>query len=419
MIDSRYARWTAAETSLTVEYAATVVDEIRAFACEGFQRFLRGGIEVGGVLFGTREGKHVRIEAMRKAPIEYHAGPTYSFSEKDRAAFRQVANSHQSDPEMKGMMPVGWFVSHSRSETVAMTDHDAQVFQEFFPERWQVTLVLRPARMGIARAGFFLRNSDGTVGTERSYREFDLSPLYIPTGAHENRREEQANAAAAVASKTAGASSAIPENPAPHRPHIAAAAEQIPLHDFVPTASSARRRRNIWPWITGTLLVLLAAGAAAVYYYWPRPHAPLQLSAADRGSDLQVEWNVTAIRDAESATIETNEAGDSRLFHLPAQALSRGVYPVPHKAGDVNVRMTTYGADGEVRIQEVARYIGKPVVEKPPEPNPELIRLRAENEKLRADLKTETTRTRQLDRRVKALELLMGLERRDQSRQKQ
>ena len=71
------------------------------------------------------------------------------------------------------MEPVGYYHSHTR-EQICMSDDDMQLFNRFFPLPWQVALVVRPANLAPARAGFFFREPAGTVRTESSYREFQL-----------------------------------------------------------------------------------------------------------------------------------------------------------------------------------------------------------------------------------------------------
>src|SRR5205809_750369 len=78
----------------------------------------------------------------------------------------------KTEKTLSGMVPLGWFVSHTRSVGVSMTAQDQEIFSKFFPDRWDVTLVLRPGRMGVSRAGFFTRDADGGVKIDAPYREF-------------------------------------------------------------------------------------------------------------------------------------------------------------------------------------------------------------------------------------------------------
>src|SRR5580692_6926052 len=171
--DVKFGSWSVTESPLTVEYSLVVIEEIRHEVAEGFQRLSRGGIEVGGVLYGTRDGRTVRVLAMRPIACEHARGPGFLFSDKDRVALNEQLVRDKEDPQLQELISVGWFLSHTRSE-IALTESDLEIYSIFFPAPWQVTLVVRPGRAGSMRAGFFVREADGTVKSESSYLEFNF-----------------------------------------------------------------------------------------------------------------------------------------------------------------------------------------------------------------------------------------------------
>ena len=79
------ASWEAAD-GLTVEYSPAVVEEVRRLAVDGFMAFGHGGLEVGGVLYGAREGHRVSVLASAELPCEHAFGPGFVLSENDRQA---------------------------------------------------------------------------------------------------------------------------------------------------------------------------------------------------------------------------------------------------------------------------------------------------------------------------------------------
>lgn len=89
MSDNKLAAWSVAESPITIEYSMIVIEEIRHAVAEGFQRLSRGGIEVGGILYGTRDGRTVRILAMRPIACEHARGPAFLLSDKDRMVLNQ------------------------------------------------------------------------------------------------------------------------------------------------------------------------------------------------------------------------------------------------------------------------------------------------------------------------------------------
>ena len=80
MSDSKFGIWSPAESPIAVEYSLVVIEEIRHEVAEGFQRLSRGGIEVGGVLYGVRDGRAVRVMAMRPIACEHARGPAFLHS---------------------------------------------------------------------------------------------------------------------------------------------------------------------------------------------------------------------------------------------------------------------------------------------------------------------------------------------------
>ena len=168
--------WTAPEVPLLVEYPLDIMEELRALLCDELHRLSRGGGDVAGVLFGVSRGAAIRIMTWRA--ISRDAGEEQSprMSRHDRAEMVRVLGMAASDPAMQGFEPLGWFCSHSDGGT-GLTLADVDLFENFFPNSWQVTLLLRRGPGGTARAGFFVREQDGSLRPDASYRELFVQPV--------------------------------------------------------------------------------------------------------------------------------------------------------------------------------------------------------------------------------------------------
>src|SRR5262249_48665136 len=92
---------------------------------------------------------------------------------RDKASLEEQLQRDAEDPRLAGLTRLGWFLSHTRSDIV-LSDSDAEIFSHYFGAPWQVTLVVRPGRAGAMRAGFFVREKDGTVKPGQSYLEFNF-----------------------------------------------------------------------------------------------------------------------------------------------------------------------------------------------------------------------------------------------------
>ena len=167
--------WAVPECPYRVTIAAPVINEIRILAIEAFYSVPRGGVEIGGVFFGVREPGTLHIRAHRQIPCQYSTGPSFTLSVKDQLGLSGLLDQAPADPDLAGMMPLGWYHSHTRSE-VFLSPADLQLYSEFFPERWQIALVLKPTNLQPTRAGFFFRDRFGAVKSDASVQEFKLEP---------------------------------------------------------------------------------------------------------------------------------------------------------------------------------------------------------------------------------------------------
>lgn len=174
--------WNAPEISLRVEFPLELMEEFRALVCDELQQLSRGGADPAGVLFGVSNGSVTRILGWReisRASAEEHSARA---AQHDRAELVRALSAAATDPRMQRMEPLGWFVSRGQRGT-GLTAPEIDLFNNFFPEAWQVTLLLRRGPGGTARAGFFVREADGFLRPDASYRELLIQPLRRVPGA--------------------------------------------------------------------------------------------------------------------------------------------------------------------------------------------------------------------------------------------
>src|ERR1700720_3443016 len=100
---------------------------------EAFFAIPRGGLEIGGVLFGRYGEGSLQIEAFRILECEHAAGPSFTLSEADHVRLRDLIDSAGAE----GLHPVGWFRSRTRSE-ISLSEADTALHQTYFPEPGQV-----------------------------------------------------------------------------------------------------------------------------------------------------------------------------------------------------------------------------------------------------------------------------------------
>src|SRR5438874_1626258 len=184
--------WKAEGHSISIEYANSVLEEIRLEAVKGITLLRHGGVEVGGVLFGSKDADRIRIDAFRPLRSEYAHGPNLVLSTNDEAALEKLLQEAKADPSLEGREPLGWYHSHTRTGVV-LSDTDIELYNRYFPEPWQVILILHPSQLGPTEAGFFFREADGSLRSEASYNSFTIYPTVNtpPIRAREVDREPE------------------------------------------------------------------------------------------------------------------------------------------------------------------------------------------------------------------------------------
>lgn len=419
MSDTKFGSWVVPEGRTAIEYSLVVIEEIRQAVAEGFQRFARGGIEVGGILYGTYDGSTARILAVREIACEHAAGPSFALSDKDRAALTEQLERDRKDPRLEGFQPLGWFVSHTRSE-IMLSPADQETFEAFFPELWQVTLVVRPGRIGAMQAGFFVREADGTVKTERSYRNFDF-PDRIALPADRPPREhlsggDQRPSSPSSQHDAAPAAQPEPAGAAPEPREFVFLGSQIPPSNIAPDYAPYERRRR-WPWVLAGVVVLTAAIVAVIglRYFGAQPAAePISLAVYERDGQLRIEWNHDAgpVRGASAGKLEIVDGPERRSVPLTAADLARGSFTYARTSGDVQVRLEVQNAGGE-KTQEASRFLGTPprAADANELDTAQLERdaLKDEVTRLRTQNATQAERIQQLERTLTILRARLGI----------
>ncbi|MBL8178056.1 MAG: hypothetical protein JNK48_25490 [Bryobacterales bacterium] len=375
--------WAVVGLPMAVEVSRAILEEIHGSVQEGMRQLSRGGLEVGGVLFGRRTEGAIRIIAWRPIVCEHSKGPAFVLSNNDSQNLMQLLESAARDPQLQVLEPVGWFVSHTRT-AVAMTADDHETYQKFFPEPWQVTLVYHPVNQGTSRAGFFMRERDGKLRTESSYREFSVEGMRFAP-------------AVAAAEKTMQPVVKVKPVAAP-----------VVAPKLVMESSGGGHRRVAFASMA-LLLGALALFAVPKIKVGQPGDLSLQLRMEDAKGQLRIQWdrNNAAIRESDGATLFITDGGKLAPVRLDRVAAQSGSVTYARASEDVVVRFVV-NRSGEETHQEMARYVGPPVTKE------EAQELRAaldgadsflqEAQRLRVELENESKRNQELARAVRRLE---------------
>jgi proteasome lid subunit RPN8/RPN11 len=333
--------WTATGHSISVEYLNSVVEEIRLEAVKGITLIRHGGVEIGGVLFGSRDGDRIHLAASRPLRSEYAYGPSFVLSRNDEQALDKLLEEAQTDPALSGTQPVGWYHSHTRSG-VCLSEQDVTVYNRYFPEPWQIVLVLHPSQLGPTEAGFFFREADGSLRGESSYNSFTIYPSIktLPIKLQQPDIEPEV----------------VPPQLAPQ---TVKAQLLTQLLTYPPMAPAKLRR----PWLIASLVLgALGVGVLAGGFHisgLPASHRALDLRATDQSGHVHIVWDRGAepIAAARKASILIQD-GDRKLeTPLSGELLQHGSLMYQRKTNDVEIRLQVYGDEADP-AQESTRLIG-------------------------------------------------------------
>jgi len=279
MTTVHYRRWCPPQSPLRIEFPPELLHDVRLEPAQPARRFPLRWIprlnrvvnQSSGLLFGVRHEDEVRVLTARASD---------------------------------GLAPVGTFVCRARGE-VFLTDDDLANF-----EKHQGVLALVVAG---GRAGFFVREPDGSVQAIRSHEEFKVAD--------------------AASRPVLGGIEAADELPSP--------------------SPSWWRAAQTWKRV-GASAVLLAIPAGAFAYLRPMlPQLPIALAIREEAGQLVIGWNASAL--AEGSRLEIQDGSERTILMLPANA-SSATYG--RQGNDVEVRLSTDTRMGGAHW-EAARFASK------------------------------------------------------------
>ena len=316
--------WRVSEHPIKIEYSSRVLADLDRDVIEGFHRLKRGGVEVGGVLLGTRNDRTVTVLDYRPFDCEHALGPGFALSTRDHEALVTLLQSLQA----QGLVAVGWYHSNNRSH-IHLSPPDLEVFDRHFPEPWQIALLLKPDSFAPTKAGFFVREEDGSIRADSSYQEFSLPPRNVPAGDRKTDRDLLIERAAM----------SRPVLPPPPSPPKSAIRKPILIGALAAVAM--------------TLVVIGFSGKEKT----ATPRNELALTLHDNQGHLQIGWNraATAISRHPSGMLEVKDGDHVTLLDLHGDQLQRGTVVYDRTSPNVVVNLKVGGAT------ETAVFAGPPV----------------------------------------------------------
>jgi hypothetical protein len=308
------------------------MEEIRSEAVDAFRSLPHGGMEIGGVLLGVERSGAVRITARMPVACEHALGPGFVLSPNEEAALAQLLGG--TDPRLAGLRPVGWYRSRTRGDA-SLPERDRKLHARYFPEPWQVLLVLRPEASAVAKAVFFARTAESELAAGE---EFVLAPVV---------RNSAPRRVPAL------------EVTAPLKPVSPA---EIPVSRERARTAPSRPADGRWLAVSFALLMLLFATAGFIDGHRPAPAGPpaLGLLALDVKGQLRITWdrNSQPARESSRAVMEIADGGNITALHLDHASIVQGSVAYVRRSSRVDVQMRVFR--GRTEVEERAVFLGTP-----------------------------------------------------------
>jgi proteasome lid subunit RPN8/RPN11 len=128
--------------------------------------------EVGGILVGQScldpltGSRFVVIENVLPARYTRQSHTALTFTQDSLVYFHEVI-----EQRFTGRQIVGWYHTHPRMG-VFLSHYDTWLHDHFFPEPWQVALVMEPYA---CQGGFFIRQYDGALDPARYFGFYEMN----------------------------------------------------------------------------------------------------------------------------------------------------------------------------------------------------------------------------------------------------
>ena len=163
---------------LPVRFTPELIESLAELTMAGYQRYPWGGVEVGGILLGKKEPEAIRVSGIRPIDCEHQYGPSFHLSEKDLAGMDRVLAEVASAESQDGLVPVGWYHSVSHHD-FSLADCDRTVHSQFFPQPWQIAVVLQRSKKDPLSIGLFCRDAEGPLESHSQPREFAIENFRV------------------------------------------------------------------------------------------------------------------------------------------------------------------------------------------------------------------------------------------------
>jgi len=352
----------------------------------------RVGMGVGGLLLGVRKGSRIRLLDSIDIPCSHSIGPSFDLTPDERRESLAIIAEAGKPGVSRKVGVIGWYCSKIRGDA-NLNQSDLSLYEELFPDPWQVALVVRPSVIEQMRATFFFRDEHGAVAKGIEFDVDEWQPPKVELEAVESAPDQVSTVPEPVEAVLAEVPEALskpavtelavtkpavpkPAVPKPAVPKVVVitppalkpvgtstrlsdivelseagsddasvggairvSAAPFAAPGFLPSKFRLPNKIRLPLLIAGAVL---AGGMLAFFtqdYWMPKP--PLTLNSTELNGTLLIRWNPDALRGVDHASMFVNDGGQPApsLIPLDRFQLNSGLLSYTPKSQRVTVKL--------------------------------------------------------------------------------
>jgi len=340
-----YFVWQAPGQPVVIQLSIDVVDRMSADILRGFGAVPKRGAEVGGILIGTTQpGKvnTVRIEDFEAIPCTYSRGPSYLFTDAERALFNEVCQRRSAEI-------VGYYRSHTR-DGLALQPEDIQLLNQSLPSA-RIALLVKPFATKPGVGGFFVRENGAfpaATPLEFPFRRWEMTGEEPPRRPMQDRKNKDREPGVVGPPKSRDEQASATPDPY----YRIFSAEPEPGKQPPENPNAQKSKAGLWMVASFVFLLLgVLLGYEASRMTGPQRGAAdfaLSLAVERTGENLTVHWNpeARAVRAASRGELEIEDGADTKRVQLDQANLSSGSMVYRNASNKVRFRLVIYLAAG-------------------------------------------------------------------------
>jgi hypothetical protein len=139
-----------------------VLNQISSAARDGFLSFRHGGMEIGGILVGSKRGTLTQIVDARPLAITHGRGAQFLLTDADHLALDALIRNTNAEFAAHDLKVVGCYESRTRRD-LSTAGVESETFAMHFSAPGQVCLILKPGREDVGTVLAYLRDEQANI----------------------------------------------------------------------------------------------------------------------------------------------------------------------------------------------------------------------------------------------------------------